>query len=115
MQVLYLRAFFITLNDAAARVNNGNEGVEGFTILLLQKDLSNKYQTIFHMYLKDLAAVQQLYEAGKTDPPRPRDVPLVAGCIMWARHLQRRIEGPMQQYASSNTLLKIPLLATPVP
>jgi len=65
--------------------------------ILLQADLGSKYQVIFHNYLKDLEVVQQVYEAQKADPPRPRDAPLVAGCIMWARHLLKRIEGPMQR------------------
>lgn len=70
--------------------------------LHLQKELGSKYQVIFRMFLQDMAVVQQMYEAGKADPPRPRDVPLVAGCIMWARQLLRRIQEPMQWYASSH-------------
>ena len=66
----------------------------------MQADLEAKYQVIFHNFLKDLDSVQQTYELQKANPPRARDAPLVAGCIMWARHLLRRIEQPMNRYCS---------------
>ena len=65
--------------------------------LSLQEDLRNKHQVIFQMYLRDISAIQSLYEDKKMNPPRPRNTPLVAGCIMWARQLQRQIEGPMHE------------------
>ena len=40
--------------------------------------------------------IQKLYERHKQAPPLPRDAPPVAGNIMWARQLLRRIEVPMR-------------------
>ena len=50
-------------------------------------------------YARDLAAVQAQYERHKLKPPLPRNAPHVAGHILWARQLLRRIEVPMQRSA----------------
>lgn len=69
------------------------------------QDLENKYMVIFQNYAKDLDAVQKLYEKNKYEPPVPRNAPPVAGNIMWARQLLRRIEAPMQRFAQNKNLL----------
>ena len=61
----------------------------------LQADLAAKYVDIFHKYGLDLEEVQKLYEKHKHSPPVVRNAPPVAGNIMWARQLLRRIEVPM--------------------
>ncbi|GFR42148.1 hypothetical protein Agub_g3000 [Astrephomene gubernaculifera] len=71
----------------------------------LKQDLENKYMVIFQNYAKDLDAVQKLYEKNKYEPPVPRNAPPVAGNIMWARQLLRRIEAPMQRFAQNKNLL----------
>lgn len=65
---------------------------------LLQTDLAAKYLVIFQNYGLDLEAVQKLYEKHKHAPPVVRNAPPVAGNIMWARQLLRRIEMPMHRY-----------------
>ena len=62
---------------------------------ILQADLAAKYVDIFHKYGLDLEEVQKLYEKHKHAPPVVRNAPPVAGNIMWARQLLRRIELPM--------------------
>lgn len=42
--------------------------------------------------------IQKLYERHKLAPPLPRNAPPVAGNIMWARQLLRRIELPMKTW-----------------
>lgn len=74
-----------------------------------QADLEAKYQVTFQSYSADLEAVQALYEKYKTAPPLPRNTPRVAGSIMWARQLLRRIEVPIRRQLSprpsiSNTI-----------
>jgi dynein heavy chain len=71
----------------------------------LKQDLENKYMVIFQNYAKDLDLVQKLYEKHKYEPPVPRNAPPVAGNIMWARQLLRRIEAPMQRFAQNKNLL----------
>ena len=51
-------------------------------------------------YARDLASVQAQYERHKAAPPLPRNAPRVAGHILWARQLLRRIEAPMQRRAA---------------
>ncbi len=63
----------------------------------LQADLEAKYLVIFQNYGLDLDAVQKIYEKFKASPPVPRNAPPVAGNIMWARQLLRRIELPMKR------------------
>lgn len=67
--------------------------------LVLQADLAAKYLVIFQNYGLDLEEVQKLYEKHKHAPPVVRNAPPVAGNIMWARQLLRRIEMPMKRSA----------------
>lgn len=53
---------------------------------------------IFHNYGQELAAVQDAYERYKNHPPTARNMPPVAGNILWSRHLLGRIEGPMERF-----------------
>eukprot|EP00884_Botryococcus_braunii_P007425 jgi/Botrbrau1/16684/Bobra.0317s0002.1 len=71
----------------------------------LKADLEAKYQVIFQSYAADLEAVQKLYEKNKMAPPLPRNMPKVAGSIMWARHLLRRIEVPIRRFASNRGMM----------
>ena len=64
-----------------------------------QADLEAKYARVLAAYARDLAAVQAQYERHKLKPPLPRNAPHVAGHILWARQLLRRIEVPMQRSA----------------
>jgi dynein heavy chain len=54
-------------------------------------------QVIFQRFAKDVEMVQGIYERGKRRPMLPRGAPPVAGHILWARQLLRRIEPPMAQ------------------
>lgn len=42
--------------------------------------------------------VSRIYMKQKLDPPIGRDLPPVAGRIMWARQLYSRIQGPMELF-----------------
>ena len=39
------------------------------------------------------------------NPPVQRNAPPVAGNIMWARQLLRRIEGPMQKFEQNKSIM----------
>lgn len=71
----------------------------------LRQELESKYQVIFQHYARDLEAVQAQYEANKHKPPVPRNAPPIAGNIIWARQLLRRIEEPMQRFAQNKQLM----------
>ncbi|XP_078400904.1 dynein axonemal heavy chain 5-like [Cetorhinus maximus] len=57
--------------------------------------IDKQFQKILHSYSKDIDLVSQIYTKQKADPPVPRDFPPVAGKIIWARQLFRRIQEPM--------------------
>ncbi|KAL7886714.1 hypothetical protein AOLI_G00044350 [Acnodon oligacanthus] len=61
-----------------------------------QIDLSQKYETVLQHFAHDLEQVRKLYQKHKDHPPIPRNMPPVAGRIMWARQLFRKIELPME-------------------
>lgn len=63
---------------------------------------SKRFQVmvIFHNYGLELTSVQDAYERYKNFPPAARNMPPVAGNILWSRHLLRRIEGPMERFHS---------------
>ena len=71
----------------------------------LKSDLESKYTVIFHNYGLDLEHVQKLYDKQKNQPPIFRNAPPVAGNIMWARHLLRRIEEPMKKFKANKNIM----------
>ncbi|KAG9402276.1 hypothetical protein AC1031_006904 [Aphanomyces cochlioides] len=71
----------------------------------LRNDLDSKFTVIFHNYGLDLTTVQELYEKYRHDPPIARNLPPVAGNILWSRHLLRRIEEPMRKFESNPSVL----------
>lgn len=71
----------------------------------LKADLDSKLTVIFHNYGLDLTTVQELYEKHKHSPPISRNMPPVAGSILWARHLLRRIEEPMRKFEMNASVL----------
>eukprot|EP00937_MAST-01D_sp_MAST-1D-sp2_P000239 g239.t1 len=71
----------------------------------LRNDLESKFGLIFHNYGLDLSQVQDLYEKQRHNPPMPRNMPPVAGNIIWARHLLKRIEEPMRKFESNAKVL----------
>ncbi|KAF0689476.1 Aste57867_19083 [Aphanomyces stellatus] len=71
----------------------------------LRNDLDSKFTVIFHNYGLDLTTVQEIYEKFRHDPPIARNLPPVAGNILWSRHLLRRIEEPMRKFESNPSVL----------
>uniref|UniRef100_A0A3Q3KDZ6 AAA+ ATPase domain-containing protein n=1 Tax=Monopterus albus TaxID=43700 RepID=A0A3Q3KDZ6_MONAL len=57
--------------------------------------IDEKYQRILQNYGWDIEMVSRLYMKQKLEPPIGRDLPPVAGRIMWSRQLYSRIQGPM--------------------
>ena len=71
----------------------------------LRNDLDSKFTVIFHNYGLDLTTVQEIYEKYRHSPPIARNMPPVAGNILWARHLLKRIEEPMRKFESNPSVL----------
>lgn len=70
--------------------------------------ISEKYQKILLNYGRDIEMVSRMYNKEKSDPPIGRDLPPIAGRIMWAQQLYRRIEEPMDLFKLQPGLLSIP-------
>ena len=64
----------------------------------LQTQLTNKYNLIFSNYGLEMNDIKSEYNNYKTNPPLVRNMPTVAGNIMWARHLFHRIKDPMDKF-----------------
>ena len=71
----------------------------------LKGDLEDKYSLIFQFYGDQLEQVQIVYDTQKAQPPVSRNLPPVAGNILWARHLLTKIEEPMQRFQSNRVIL----------
>ena len=96
----------ITSTGAALRLLNQFQAIMHREAL--KRDLDDKYAVIFRNYGADLEAVQKTYEKQKHNPPKARNAPPVAGDIMWARQLLRRIEEPMRAFAKNELIMFAP-------
>ncbi|XP_022609362.1 dynein heavy chain 5, axonemal [Seriola dumerili] len=70
--------------------------------------IDEKYQRILQNYGRDIEMVSRIYMKQKLDPPIDRDLPPVAGRIMWARQLYSRIQGPMDLFQQHPGVLSTP-------
>ncbi|TNN79750.1 Dynein heavy chain 5, axonemal [Liparis tanakae] len=70
--------------------------------------IEEKYQHILQNYGRDIEMVSRIYMKQKLDPPIGRDMPLVAGRVMWARQLSSRIQGPMDLFQKHPGVLSTP-------
>ncbi|KAL8182704.1 UNVERIFIED_CONTAM: hypothetical protein K2H54_062241 [Gekko kuhli] len=66
----------------------------------------DKYQVILQNYGHDIEMVSKLYTKQKNDPPVARNLPPVAGKILWARQLFLRIQSPMSLFQQHPTVLR---------
>jgi dynein heavy chain len=71
----------------------------------LRADLDSKLSVIFNNYGQELVEIEQIYEKNKHNPPIARNMPPVAGNIIWARHLLRKIEEPMNKFQGNAAVL----------
>ncbi|XP_077982678.1 dynein axonemal heavy chain 5-like [Glandiceps talaboti] len=76
------------------RLNIGNLGIE------------EKYAIILQKYGKEIDNTSRNYQKNKNDPPVARDLPPIAGKIMWARQMYRRILEPMEVFQQFPTILQ---------
>ena len=81
---------------------------------------SNIFKTSIHQcYLHSLEKFQEeiehmcdIYAGNKNNPPYPRNLPPVAGKIMWARHLTMRLQDPMPYFVKYNSTLSVSNVTT---
>ncbi|GCC27018.1 hypothetical protein chiPu_0005439 [Chiloscyllium punctatum] len=68
--------------------------------------IEKQFQKLLHSYSKDVDLVSLIYTKQKADPPIPRDFPPVAGKIIWAQQLFRRIQEPMLLFEQRTGVLQ---------
>uniref|UniRef100_A0A8D0GPG5 Dynein axonemal heavy chain 5 n=1 Tax=Sphenodon punctatus TaxID=8508 RepID=A0A8D0GPG5_SPHPU len=68
--------------------------------------IDDKYQKILHNYGHDIEMVSKLYSKHKNDPPLGRNLPPIAGNILWARQLFHRIQEPMDVFKQHPAVLR---------
>lgn len=68
--------------------------------------IADKYQIILQNYDHDIEMVSKLYSKHKNDPPLARNLPPMAGKILWARQLFHRIQEPMNLFQKHSTVLQ---------
>uniref|UniRef100_A0AAQ5ZR96 AAA+ ATPase domain-containing protein n=1 Tax=Amphiprion ocellaris TaxID=80972 RepID=A0AAQ5ZR96_AMPOC len=70
--------------------------------------IDEKYQRILLNYGRDIEMISKMYMKQKLDPPIGKDLPPVAGRIMWARQLYNRIQVPMDLFQQHPGVLSTP-------
>ncbi|KAM6935222.1 dynein axonemal heavy chain 5 isoform 3-T3 [Lycodopsis pacificus] len=70
--------------------------------------IEEKYQRILQNYGRDIEMVSRIYMKQRLDPSIGRDLPLVAGRIIWARQLSSRIQAPMDLFQQHPGVLSTP-------
>jgi dynein heavy chain len=68
-------------------------------------NIQEKYARILTHYAKDIEIVSKIYQKSKQQPPVARDLPPIAGKILWARQLYRRINQPMEVFEANKNIL----------
>ncbi|CAK9824517.1 Dynein axonemal heavy chain 8 [Anthophora retusa] len=67
--------------------------------------IDRKYLELITLFQKEIEDVRDRYNEDRSDPPIPRNVPPIAGRILWIRQLYRRIEDPMEIYKKCKRVL----------
>nr|XP_021143896.1 dynein heavy chain 5, axonemal [Columba livia] len=70
--------------------------------------IDEEYQKILQNYGHDIETVCKLYTRQKQDPPLARNLPPIAGKILWARHLFCKIQEPMKSFQQHPAVLQTP-------
>ncbi|CAF0723345.1 unnamed protein product [Didymodactylos carnosus] len=70
--------------------------------------LNEKYSKILNYYSKDLDTVAKIYQKSSKEPLISRDLPPIAGRIIWARQLYLRVQKPMNIFVANKTILQYP-------
>uniref|UniRef100_A0A8C3JBK3 Dynein axonemal heavy chain 8 n=1 Tax=Calidris pygmaea TaxID=425635 RepID=A0A8C3JBK3_9CHAR len=74
----------------------------------LQEEIAHTVGCILQHYVAELEAIKKLYQIQKDDPPLARNMPPVAGKILWVRQLFRRINEPIDYFHKKSNILASP-------
>ncbi|XP_045354026.1 dynein axonemal heavy chain 8 isoform X3 [Leopardus geoffroyi] len=71
----------------------------------LQLEINHTIEHILQYYVAELEATKKLYHSQKDDPPLARNMPPIAGKILWVRQLYRRISEPINYFFKNSEIL----------
>ncbi|XP_073740929.1 dynein axonemal heavy chain 8 [Callorhinus ursinus] len=71
----------------------------------LQSEINHTIERILQFYVAELEATKKLYHSQKDDPPLARNMPPIAGKILWVRQLYRRISEPINYFFKNSEIL----------
>ncbi|XP_044786444.2 dynein axonemal heavy chain 8 [Bubalus bubalis] len=71
----------------------------------LQLEINHTIERILQYYVAELEATKKLYHSQKDDPPLARNMPTIAGKILWVRQLYRRISEPINYFFKNSEIL----------
>ncbi|XP_017940484.1 dynein heavy chain 8, axonemal [Manacus vitellinus] len=74
----------------------------------LQEETVRTAGCILQHYVAELEATKKLYQTQKHDPPLARNMPPIAGKILWVRQLFRRINEPINYFHKNSNILASP-------
>ncbi|NXH29664.1 DYH8 protein, partial [Myiagra hebetior] len=74
----------------------------------LQEETARTIGSILQHYVADLEATKKIYQAQKDDPPLARNMPPIAGKILWVRQLFRRVNEPISYFHKHSDILASP-------
>ncbi|MEQ2240347.1 hypothetical protein ILYODFUR_013861, partial [Ilyodon furcidens] len=101
-----LRTFMENTFDEIQNTEKALNVLEKFERLGIRDlGIDERYQHILQNYGRDLEMVSSIYAKQKLDPPIGRNMPPVAGRIMWARQLYSRIQRPMDLFKKHEGVL----------
>ncbi|XP_040105705.1 dynein heavy chain 8, axonemal isoform X1 [Oryx dammah] len=71
----------------------------------LQLEINHTIERILQYYVAELEATKKLYHSQKDDPPLARNMPPIAGKILWVRQLYGRISEPINYFFKNSEIL----------
>ncbi|XP_067841426.1 dynein axonemal heavy chain 8-like [Heptranchias perlo] len=74
----------------------------------LESEIEITIEHILQQYARELIHIQKRYQANKENPPLARNMPPIAGKILWVRQLFRRIYEPIDYFYKNSDILKSP-------
>ncbi|KAM7379582.1 hypothetical protein PAMP_005128 [Pampus punctatissimus] len=74
----------------------------------LKTEISKTMGRVLQYYASEVEFVKMLYDKQRDDPPLARNMPPVAGRIVWVRHLYSKIEEPISHIRKNSDILCSP-------
>ncbi|NXV03318.1 DYH8 protein, partial [Cettia cetti] len=81
---------------------------QNLNIPCLQEETERTVGCILQHYVAELEATKKIYQTQKDDPPLARNMPPIAGKILWVRQLFRRVNEPISYFHKHSDILSSP-------